>query len=72
MSKYDMTWAQVNRPVFRKSYGDRLHAWMLRWVIKAYKFEREIAINPQVRQGLSRSICELEGSLHRLEASGRI
>lgn len=67
MSQYDQGWAHINRPVFRKSFADRVHAKFLRMVIWCYKFEREIAINPQVRHGLSRSICELEGSLHRLE-----
>jgi hypothetical protein len=67
MSQYDQGWAQINRPVFHKSFADRVHAKFLRVVIWCYRFEMAIAVNPKVRHGLSRSIYELEGSLHRLE-----
>jgi hypothetical protein len=47
--------------------ADRIHAWMLRWVIACYRFEQAIAINPRVKQALSSTISRLEGDLHRLE-----
>jgi hypothetical protein len=47
--------------------ADAVHAWFLRQVIKAYRFEQAIAINPRIRQGLSSTINRLEGDLHRLQ-----
>jgi hypothetical protein len=67
MSQYDQGWAQINRPVFRKSFADKVHMWLLGWVIAAYKFERAIAKNPRVIHGLSQSITRLESDLARLQ-----
>lgn len=47
--------------------ADRIHVWFLKKIIKAYRFEQAIAINPHIRKGLSCTISRLEGDLHRLE-----
>jgi hypothetical protein len=66
MNHFDMTWRQINL-VRRPCLSDRIQSLFLRAVLFAYRFERDIAINPQVKHGLSQTITRLEGDLHRVE-----
>jgi hypothetical protein len=71
MNAHDQGWARINRPVFRISIADKIHAAFLRCLIFCYRFEHATAINPRLKHSLSSTIDELEGALLRIQIGVR-